>query len=75
MIEVQQDGLTYVLTMTEPIGPAIVEQLMREGPNGWYLTDVVGDYFHLIGRRKSWQKALHDALVLMEIDLKRIQKQ
>ena len=70
---ITQDGSTYILTMSEELGPARVERLLRyDGTGVWYLSEGY-DYHHIIGRRKTWQKALHDALVLMEADVRRLQ--
>ena len=42
------------------------EALLREDAEGWHLQDVTGDWVVRIGRRKSWARALAEALELIE---------
>jgi hypothetical protein len=71
-VEVSQDGLTYILKVTSPTTSECVETLMREECGIWRMVDCgPSDALTVrIGKRKTWQQALHDALVLMEKSLK-----
>lgn len=66
MLDIQKDGLTYVIEHSLALDDGNAQSwLLREDSDGWLLWQTQGDA-HRIGRRKTWQKALHDALVYIE---------
>lgn len=68
-LDIQKDGLTYCIDMTS-VDERRQEALLREDTEGWHLQDVGGDWVVRIGRRKSWTRALAEALELIEARLK-----
>lgn len=60
-LDIQKDGLTYIITMSKQTW------LMREEYGEWVLiaSEPYGDS-HKLGRRKAWQRALCDALLYLE---------
>jgi hypothetical protein len=77
-LSIDKDGLTYCIEYTSVVSHRTVEALLREDEEGWQLTDCthprhkpLRDFSQGIGRRKSWIKALHDALVIVEAEAKR----
>lgn len=70
-LEIQKDGLTYIITASMEFETRQIVALLQEDQEGWLLWDGIGlRWSHRIGRRKTWQKALHDALVYIEDMLK-----
>lgn len=78
-LTIEKDGLTYCIEFTSLVTNRTVEALLREEQDGcWHLTDCthqkhkpLRDFSQRIGRRKEWQKALHDALVIVEAEASR----
>lgn len=68
-LDIQKDGLTYCIDMTS-VDERRQEALLRQDAEGWHLQDVTGDWVVRIGRRKSWTRALAEALELIEARLK-----
>jgi len=66
-LDVQKDGLTYIITMSMPMGDGEQCWLLREEYGEWMMiaSQPYGDS-HKLGRRKTWQRAMHDALVYLE---------
>ncbi len=64
-VEVTKDGLTYIIERTHR--EQSISMVMREDSDGWLMKSSGGaDVVHRLGRRKSWIKALHDALVWID---------
>lgn len=67
-IEVTKDGLTYEIGRTHR--EQRVQVLLRDSPDGWAITvfaaSIAIPESHRLGRRASWIKALHDALVWID---------
>lgn len=64
-LDIQKDGLTYCIDLTD-VDERRQEALLLEDADGWYLQDVPGNWGVRIGRRKSWTRALAEALDLIE---------
>jgi len=65
-LDIQKDGLTYCIGFNTPFGVHRVEALLDEPEGIWSLHITSHDRVHVIGRRKLWQQALADALVIVE---------
>jgi hypothetical protein len=70
-LDIQKDGLTYCIEATT-VNEVTIEALLREDQDGWGLDECTKavpsrkqGYWRL-GRRKSWAKALAEALDLLE---------
>lgn len=64
-LDIQKDGFTYCIDMTS-VDERRQEALLCEDSEGWHLQDVGGKWVVRIGRRKSWTKALAEALDIVE---------
>jgi hypothetical protein len=70
-LDIQKDGLTYCIEATT-VNEVTIEALLTEDCDGWALeectkaTPLNDCEFWRIGRRKSWAKALAEALDILE---------
>jgi hypothetical protein len=70
-LDIQKDGLTYCIE-ADTVNEVKIEGLLRENCDGWMLVECTRNVPSVfqgrwnIGRRKSWTKALAEALELLE---------
>lgn len=68
-LSIEQFGLTYSIELTRAGSGAYMEALLSEDSDGWKLAETTRGTDRdttRIGRRKRWQDALAEALILME---------
>lgn len=74
-LRIEKDGMSYCIDLARAGSGESMEAILREDSDGWYIDEVtrarpLGEcWYHRIGRRKSWQKALTECLELMEVVL------